>query len=203
MEHWIEHGWSLPFKGQKPAESIEALLLAFDCISFGNVGVWALLDRRLYINGITLEKLDTGFNTWHRFFLKTWHKLFEEFSGKLVSSYGLGMYTPMADSIDRGSRGPAPQWNLGRTRTIRVPIKIADHLIELARRIDNDEPIGSALHLTKEDRQELYKSYQSANCLCQRWVNWIRAFREQESEGRSTAGARATAPSLGSTPEKT
>ena len=158
---------------------------------------------RFYSNRITLNKLDTGFNTWHRFFLKTWHKLFKAFSGKLDTSYGLGMCDLMADSINRGSRGPAPQWNLGRTRTIRVPIKIADRLIELARKIDNDEPIGSDLHLTKEDRQELYKSPQPANCLCQRWVSWIRAFQGEESERRSTTGTRATTPGLGSTPEKT
>lgn len=72
----------------------------------------------------------------------------------------------MTDSIDRGSRGPAPQWKLGRTRTIRVPIAIADRLIELARKLDNSEPIGSDVHLTKEDRQELSKSPQAANCYC-------------------------------------
>ncbi|MFB2982675.1 hypothetical protein [Microseira sp. BLCC-F43] len=39
----------------------------------------------------------------------------------------------MTDDIQRGSRGPAPSWNLGRTRTIRVPIAIADRLMEIAR----------------------------------------------------------------------
>lgn len=71
----------------------------------------------------------------------------------------------MADGIERGSRGPAPQWKLGRTRTIRVPIAIAEQLIEIARRIDSGEA-GEGVILTKEDRQELSKSRWVANCSC-------------------------------------
>ena len=70
----------------------------------------------------------------------------------------------MADKIDRGSRGPAPQWNLGRTRTIRVPIAIANQLLELARRIDGGESIQASVRLTEGDRQEISKSSQSAHC---------------------------------------
>lgn len=47
----------------------------------------------------------------------------------------------MTDNTERGSRGPAPKWNLGRTKTIRVPIAIADLLLEIARKIDRGEPI--------------------------------------------------------------
>jgi hypothetical protein len=70
----------------------------------------------------------------------------------------------MMDGTERGSRGPAPQWNLGRTRTIRVPIAIADQLLEIARRIDGGEAAGSEVLLTKEDRQELSKSAWATNC---------------------------------------
>ena len=72
----------------------------------------------------------------------------------------------MADSTERGSRGPAPQWNLGRTRTIRVPIAIADQLLEIARRIDSGEVAESGVFLTQEDRQELSKSPQSVYYAC-------------------------------------
>ena len=72
----------------------------------------------------------------------------------------------MADSIDRGSRGPAPQWNLGRTRTIRVPIAIADQLLEIARRIDEGESVEPGVRLTEEDREEISKSPQPTYCLC-------------------------------------
>ncbi|NET61411.1 MAG: hypothetical protein F6K47_36385 [Symploca sp. SIO2E6] len=47
----------------------------------------------------------------------------------------------MKDKIQRGSRGPAPSWNLGRTKTIRVPIAIADLLLKVARKIDRGEAI--------------------------------------------------------------
>ena len=47
----------------------------------------------------------------------------------------------MKNETQRGSRGPAPNWNLGRTKTIRVPIAIADLLLKIARKIDRGEPI--------------------------------------------------------------
>ncbi|NEP09114.1 MAG: hypothetical protein F6K14_02465 [Symploca sp. SIO2C1] len=47
----------------------------------------------------------------------------------------------MKKKTERGSRGPAPNWNLGRTKTIRVPIAIADQLLKIARKIDRGEPI--------------------------------------------------------------
>jgi hypothetical protein len=72
----------------------------------------------------------------------------------------------MTDDNQRGSRGPAPNWNLGRTKTIRVPIAIADELMDLARKIDSGEPVEPEMLLTKEDREQLYKSPQPANCPC-------------------------------------
>jgi hypothetical protein len=63
----------------------------------------------------------------------------------------------MTDKTSRGARGPAPQWNLGRTRTIRVPIAIADQLVEVARKVDSGE-VNLEMLLTQEDRQELSKS---------------------------------------------
>ncbi len=72
----------------------------------------------------------------------------------------------MTDDIQRGSRGPAPHWNLGRTKTIRVPIAIADRLTEIARKIDAGEPIEPETRLTKEDREQLSKSRHSADCAC-------------------------------------
>ncbi len=71
---------------------------------------------------------------------------------------------PMTDDIQRGSRGPAPSWNLGRTRTIRVPIAIADQLVEIARKMDRDEPIEAGVLFAREELQELSKSPQPANC---------------------------------------
>lgn len=72
----------------------------------------------------------------------------------------------MTDDIQRGSRGPAPSWNLGRTRTIRVPIAIADQLMEIARRMDSGESVEPEVLLTREDRHELSKSPRSADCSC-------------------------------------
>lgn len=45
----------------------------------------------------------------------------------------------MSDTPQRGKRGPAPSWKLGSTRAIRVPIVLADALLNLARRIDSGE----------------------------------------------------------------
>jgi len=70
----------------------------------------------------------------------------------------------MTDDIQRGSRGPAPSWNLGRTRTIRVPIAIADQLVEIARKMDRGEPIETSVLFAREELQELSKSPQAADC---------------------------------------
>jgi hypothetical protein len=70
----------------------------------------------------------------------------------------------MTDDIQRGSRGPAPSWNLGRTRTIRVPIVIADQLVEIARKMDHGEPIEANVLFAREELQELSKSPQPADC---------------------------------------
>ena len=61
----------------------------------------------------------------------------------------------MTDDIQRGSRGPAPNWNLGRTRSIRVPIVLADTLLQIARRLDNGELADSVINLTMEDKREM------------------------------------------------
>jgi hypothetical protein len=70
----------------------------------------------------------------------------------------------MTDDIHRGSRGPAPSWNLGRTRTIRVLIAVADQLVEIARKMDRDEPIEASMLFAREELQELSKSPQPADC---------------------------------------
>ncbi|MBW4591725.1 MAG: hypothetical protein KME46_02060 [Brasilonema angustatum HA4187-MV1] len=59
----------------------------------------------------------------------------------------------MLNTPQRGKRGPAPSWKLGRTRAIRVPIVLADALLELARKIDNGEkPLINTL-VTESDKQ--------------------------------------------------
>jgi hypothetical protein len=68
------------------------------------------------------------------------------------------------DPTLRGKRGPAPSWNLGRTRSIRVPIAIADLLLYVARRLDNGELPGELLQLSGEDKQNLYKSTFGSDC---------------------------------------
>lgn len=70
----------------------------------------------------------------------------------------------MTDESQRGSRGPAPSWNLGRTRTIRVPIMIADQLVEIARKMDRGEPVESSVLFARGELQELSKSPQPADC---------------------------------------
>ncbi|BAZ24639.1 hypothetical protein NIES4073_55350 [Kalymmatonema gypsitolerans NIES-4073] len=59
----------------------------------------------------------------------------------------------MLDSPRRGKRGPAPSWKLGRTRAIRVPIILADALLNLARQIDNGEVTLADAFSTKSDKQ--------------------------------------------------
>lgn len=60
----------------------------------------------------------------------------------------------MLDSSRRGKRGPASSWRLGTTRTIRVPIVLADVLLKLARQIDNGEITLVDAVATKLDKQE-------------------------------------------------
>ncbi|MBE9129455.1 MULTISPECIES: hypothetical protein [unclassified Coleofasciculus] len=81
-----------------------------------------------------------------------------DFSGKLGIDNQSYPSKTMTENIQRGSRGPAPHWNLGRTKTIRVPIAIADRLIEIARKIDRGEPVEPTMFGTGEDAQELSKS---------------------------------------------
>ncbi|MBP5976359.1 hypothetical protein HW132_27425 [Brasilonema sp. CT11] len=59
----------------------------------------------------------------------------------------------MSDSSQRGKRGPAPSWKLGRTSVIRVPIILANALLNLARRIDNGEVTLVDTYLTESDKQ--------------------------------------------------
>jgi hypothetical protein len=37
----------------------------------------------------------------------------------------------------RSNSGPSPTWKTGKTRTIRVPIALADQLLEIARQLDS------------------------------------------------------------------
>ncbi|MBP5976485.1 hypothetical protein HW132_28090 [Brasilonema sp. CT11] len=68
----------------------------------------------------------------------------------------------MLDNPQRGKRGPAPSWKLGRTRAIRVPIVLADALLELARQIDNGEkPLVNTLVTESEKQVALVVSSQS------------------------------------------
>lgn len=86
----------------------------------------------------------------------------------LVNLYQVvqGKKAKMTDELQRGSRGPAPSWNLGRTRTIRVPIVLADTLMQIAKKLDNGEALEPDILLTKEDRQEISKSPQYSDRLC-------------------------------------
>ncbi len=58
----------------------------------------------------------------------------------------------MLDSPRRGKRGPASSWKLGSTRAIRVPIILADALLNLARQIDNGEVTLADVFPTKSDQ---------------------------------------------------
>ncbi len=64
----------------------------------------------------------------------------------------------MEEEIKRGSRGPAPNWNLGRTRSIRVPIVLADKLLRIARQLDRGEAVDTSVKLTESEAQELGES---------------------------------------------
>ncbi len=92
----------------------------------------------------------SSFNTCVKFFIIG-------LSGKLVSRKKLDISNQMTDDTKRGSRGPAPQWNLGRTRTIRVPRAIANQIVEIARKVDSGE-VKLEMLLTQEEKQELSKS---------------------------------------------
>jgi len=43
----------------------------------------------------------------------------------------------------RSNSGPSPSWKTGKTRTIRVPIALADQLLEVARQLDNAPALNS------------------------------------------------------------
>lgn len=68
----------------------------------------------------------------------------------------------MLDCSRRGTRGPAPSWRLGSTRTIRVPIVLADVLLKLARKIDSGELTFVDLPTTL-DKQELPQNLTDSN----------------------------------------
>lgn len=61
----------------------------------------------------------------------------------------------MSNIPRRGKRGPAPSWQLGSTRAIRVPIVLADVLLNLARQIDNGEVSLVDTYITKSDQQKV------------------------------------------------
>lgn len=41
----------------------------------------------------------------------------------------------------KGLKHYQPKWNNGETKTIRVPVKLADKILEIAHKIDNNEVI--------------------------------------------------------------
>ena len=45
----------------------------------------------------------------------------------------------------RENSGRKPKWNLGETKAIRVPVALADMLLEIAKRIDEGENLESIL----------------------------------------------------------
>ena len=45
-----------------------------------------------------------------------------------------------------------PKWQSGKTKTIRVPIAIADCVLEAARKIDNNEPFNTDTGETSFDK---------------------------------------------------
>ena len=92
----------------------------------------------------------------------------------------------MSDSPRRGKRGPAPSWKLGSTRAIRVPIVLADALLNLARRIDNGEVTLVDAVLTESDKQQNRKSVAPID-------DEKHTLEEQTKEQRTLAATRAAA----------
>jgi hypothetical protein len=45
----------------------------------------------------------------------------------------------------RENSGRKPKWNLGETKAIRVPVAIADTILEIARRLDDGENLESII----------------------------------------------------------
>lgn len=45
----------------------------------------------------------------------------------------------------RENSGRKPKWNLGETKAIRVPVAIADTILEIARRLDDGEKLESII----------------------------------------------------------
>ncbi|HEY9633114.1 MAG TPA: hypothetical protein V6D14_06900 [Coleofasciculaceae cyanobacterium] len=63
----------------------------------------------------------------------------------------------------RENSGRKPKWNLGETKAIRVPVAIADTLMEIAKRLDEGEKPESiiipksdttTLQLSSEEQEE-------------------------------------------------
>ncbi len=70
------------------------------------------------------------------------------------------MYSSMIDEMPRGGKrensGPKPNWNLGKTKVIRVPEIIADLLIEVAKKIDSgDSPENIAEFIAEFIKENL------------------------------------------------
>jgi hypothetical protein len=54
----------------------------------------------------------------------------------------------------RENSGRKPKWNLGETKAIRVPIAIADTLLDIAKRMDNGENLNHLrLNVLIEDEE--------------------------------------------------
>ena len=45
----------------------------------------------------------------------------------------------------RENSGRKPKWNLGETKAVRIPVAIADTILEVARRLDEGEQIESII----------------------------------------------------------
>lgn len=57
----------------------------------------------------------------------------------------------------RENSGRKPKWNLGETKAIRIPVAIADTILEIARRMDEGEKLESII-IPKSDAKATQSS---------------------------------------------
>ncbi|NEP35075.1 MULTISPECIES: hypothetical protein [unclassified Moorena] len=53
----------------------------------------------------------------------------------------------------RENSGRKPKWNLGQTKAVRIPVVIADTILEVAKRLDDGESIESVIIPKSETTQ--------------------------------------------------
>ncbi|NEO38158.1 MAG: hypothetical protein F6J90_18210 [Moorea sp. SIOASIH] len=53
----------------------------------------------------------------------------------------------------RENSGRKPKWNLGQTKAVRIPVVIADTILEVAKRLDEGESIESVIIPKSETTQ--------------------------------------------------